>query len=107
MPNSNPPLFTQIVPGAVISTTGVYIPFGSLTSLSAGAGDSDGLEAAWSLVETLSAGLAAITGHTQVMSATSTQRVVDSDTIRKDYTFRFNVGYNLDTLNAETTTDPQ
>ena len=101
------PALTDLFPGASVQASGatlavatdaLVIPVEDISSWG-NATASNGLEIGFALVESVSAAIAA-TGDA-AWATTSTSRVVDADTIRRDYTFRFNLAYNINDLDVE------
>lgn len=101
------PSLTDIFTGAAIQANGatvscatnaLVIPVETLRSFG-NSTTASGVEIGFSLVESVSSGIAA-TGDAS-WATTSTSRILDADTIRRDYTFRFNLAYNVNNLDVE------
>ena len=101
------PTLANLFPGAVIAASGatvsvatdaIVIPVEDLNSFG-NATAASGLEIGFALVDTVSAAIAS-TGDA-AWATTSTSRIIDADTIRRDYTFRFNLAYSVSDLDVE------
>lgn len=87
---------SDVFVGATDDGSTLTIPHSALNSVGS---STEAREIMFGLVDGIAAYIAA-TGLPE-MASTEAQRVVDADTIRKDYTFRFNLAWSEDTLDVE------
>lgn len=90
---------TGVFPGATQNSTEVNLPITSIVSYSGIAAETGDLDLCFGLVAAMYNYLSALSPSSA--AATQTQRAIDTGTLRMDYTFRFDLAYNVDDLNMK------
>jgi len=90
---------TGVFPGATQNTSEVNIPISTIVSYSGIPAASGDLDLCFGLVSSIANYITSLSPSQA--AASQSQRAVDTGTLRMDYTFRFDLAYDVENLNMQ------